>query len=109
MPTSGLDFDTMTEEQRRAINSLPAMLYHGVSTGAGVLMRMNSVPRSIAETMGSLFEQEAGRTAALTPPAEAREFLRSLGAPEWERVAPQAAVLSGEDYRRVWERLAGEG
>src|SRR5205823_559262 len=43
MPRSGIDFEELTHEQRRVINNLPAMLYHGVATEGGVLMRMNAV------------------------------------------------------------------
>jgi replicative superfamily II helicase len=49
---SGIDFDHLPDEQKRHINLLPAMIYHGVKTEEGVLMRMNGIPRSIAETMG---------------------------------------------------------
>jgi hypothetical protein len=45
LPTAGLDFDNMPEDQKRITNNLPAMLYHGVNTEAGVLMRMNAVRR----------------------------------------------------------------
>jgi hypothetical protein len=49
---SGIDFEQLPDEQKRHINLLPAMIYHGVKTEEGVLMRMNGVPRSIAETLG---------------------------------------------------------
>ena len=44
MPTAGLDFSELPAEAQRAINNLPAMLYHGVNTEEAVIMRMNSVP-----------------------------------------------------------------
>ena len=57
---SGMDFDAMSEAERRRINALPAMIYHGVRTEEAVLMRMNSAPRSAAEALGSLYRQSTG-------------------------------------------------
>ena len=55
---SGLDFEKLSPETRRTINNLPAMLYHGVSTENAVLMRMNFVPRTIAERLGEAFQTQ---------------------------------------------------
>lgn len=108
MPRSGIDFEQLTDEQRRVINNLPAMLYHGVATEGGVLMRMNAVPRTVAERLGQDFIEQTGRDATRTRPADARAFLRELADADWQRAAPQEATLSGADYRRVWAQLAGE-
>ncbi|MGV3346130.1 hypothetical protein ACGVWS_10395 [Enterobacteriaceae bacterium LUAb1] len=104
MPTSGLDFENMTEEEKRRLNTLPAMLYHGVKTEEAVLMRMNSVPRSIAERAGEDFK---ARNMDLSP-RKASEYLQSLKSEDWDRLRPKHSVLSGEDYLKVWQRLAGE-
>lgn len=105
---SGVDFDGLSPEARRSINSLPAMVYHGVKTEAAVLMRMNSVPRSIAEPLGAEFERKTGTTAGTQTVGVARDFLRTLGDDEWGRFAPTGATMSGEDYRQVWGLLSGE-
>jgi hypothetical protein len=82
------------------------MIYHGVATEQAVLMRMNMVPRSIAEPMGKRFadaiqakEQNVGR---------AREFIRSLTDQEWISVMPKKSPLSGSECREVWQILSGE-
>ena len=55
---SGIDFDAkLSEADKRRLNSLPAMIYHGVSSEDAVLMRMNSAPRSAAEALGSLYRE----------------------------------------------------
>src|SRR5262249_8542366 len=54
---SGMNFDNLPEADRRRINLLPAMIYHGVRTENAVLMRMNSVPRSASENIGELFRE----------------------------------------------------
>ncbi|MGM8858198.1 DEAD/DEAH box helicase [Enterobacter hormaechei] len=110
MPTSGLDFENMTDEEKRRLNNLPAMLYHGVKTEEAVLMRMNSVPRSIAERAGEDFKArnvEGGVDLKLSP-RKANEYLQSLKSEDWARLRPKNSVLSGEDYLKVWKRLSGE-
>ena len=109
MPTSGLDFEAMTDEEKRRLNNLPAMLYHGVKTEEGVLMRMNNVPRSIAERAGEDFKArtEAGAENTLSP-RKASEYLKSLKPDDWARLKPDNSSLSGEDYLKVWKRLSGE-
>jgi hypothetical protein len=105
---SGIDFDQLSLDAKRRINSLPAMVYHGVKTEAAVLMRMNSVPRSIAERLGTEFERKAGASASTQTIGLARDFLRALSEAEWERFAPRDATMSGRDYKDVWGRLSGE-
>lgn len=106
MPTSGLDFEDMPEDVRRRLNVLPAMIYHGVSTEEAVLMRVNSVPRSIAEPMAKQYKGavRAGESSVI----HARRFIKSLGEQDWNSVVPDKSPMSGADYREVWRRLAGE-
>lgn len=108
MPTSGIDHEQLTEEQLASLNSLPAMIYHGVSTEGGVLMRMNSAPRSVADNLGELFQQEAGQSVRGTTAREARQFLSDLKEGDWETAAPEGAALTGADYREVWQLLTGQ-
>jgi len=105
---SGIDFDSLSPEQRRAINNLPAMLYHGVSTEAGIAMRINSVPRSIAERLGQRFSGSVAMTDDVGRPQIARQYLMSLGDGDWDQARPAQATMSGADYRAVWARLSGE-
>ena len=105
---SGIDFETLSEAEKRRINALPAMIYHGVSSEDAVLMRMNSAPRSAAEALGSLYREVNGRDERRYSVGEARRFLQGLGADDWEGVRPDGAALSGTGYKRVWEVLSGE-
>jgi hypothetical protein len=105
---SGIDFDQLPPDAKRRINSLPAMVYHGVKTEAAVLMRMNSVPRSIAEPLGREFEATTLGPAGTQNVGVARAFLRTLADSDWGRLAPAGAAMSGRDYRDVWSRLSGE-
>jgi replicative superfamily II helicase len=108
MGTSGLDFDTMSDEERMVVNNLPAMLYHGVNTEAAVLMRINAVPRSIALKLGETFSTAKQGSPDLHNSRAAKEFLRKLSVEDWQKAAPQHAAMTGSDYRDVWQLLAGE-
>ena len=105
---SGIDFDALSEADKRRINALPAMIYHGVSSEDAVLMRMNSAPRSAAEALGSLYRDVSGDDESRYSVGEARRFLQELGADEWHGVRPEGAPLSGIGYKRVWEILSGQ-
>lgn len=106
---SGIDFDSLPERERRRINALPAMVYHGVRSEDAVLMRMNSAPRSAAESLGALYRDFTGDDANRYSVDKARDFLKQLGSEEWDRVRPADAALSGRGYKSVWEILSGEG
>lgn len=106
MPTSGLDFDSLPEDVARQINTLPSMIYHGVKTESAVLLRMNAVPRSIAESLGKKFSSDVADDERSVK--SARQFLHSLTDKEWGAAAPKSATMTGEDYREVWRQLSGE-
>jgi len=105
---SGIDFDKLSESERRKINALPAMVYHGVQTEEAVLMRMNFAPRSVAENLGIEFRSNIGPEVEKANVSQAREFLKSLDASDWSRLRPSNSYLSGSDYKRVWELLSGQ-
>jgi replicative superfamily II helicase len=105
---SGFNFEELPEPQRRQINAIPAMVYYGVKTEEAILMRMNSVPRSVAEKLGQNY-----RATLLEPSTDigvqaARSFLKNLDESGWDRVRPVSAQMSGAEYKQVWEILSGE-
>jgi hypothetical protein len=122
MGTSDLDFDNMPEDQKRIINNLPAMLFHGlprrspapcgtkagVNTEPAVLMRMNAVPRSIAVGLGEQYSATVKKSADLHSVRSARSYLHGLSSSDWQHSGPAHATMPGEDYRAVWSLLAGE-
>lgn len=71
-------------------------------------MRMNAVPRSAAEALGSLYRELSVEDDRRYSVGEARRFLQRLGVEEWDEVRPDGAALSGTGYKRVWEVLSGE-
>ena len=105
---SGIDFDTLSDTEKRSINMLPAMIYHGVRTEDAVLMRMNSAPRTISERLGALYRDTVSPSDNNYSVSQARDFLTHLRDSGWESVRPTGVPLSGSGYRRVWEVLSGE-
>lgn len=104
---SGIDFDQLPDEQKRHINLLPAMIYHGVKTEEGVLMRMNGVPRSIAESMGKSYRQESGSSEQNASIHAVRDFVASAEIAVWNKARPESSPLSAAEYRNVWRVLSG--
>ena len=103
---AGIKFEQLSESERHQINLAPAMIYHGVRSEEGVLLRMNSVPRSIAETLGGIMREsipKEDRTIQGT-----RTFLKQSGVSTWERAKPKESSLSGEEYKNIWGILSGE-
>ena len=105
---SGMDFDSMTEAERRKINSLPAMIYHGVRTEDAILMRMNSAPRSAAENLGNFYRSISEDSDDRFSVSKARSFLKKMSVNDWNHVRPSDSALSGMGYKRIWEVLSGE-
>ncbi len=106
---SGVDFESLTPAQRRQVNLLPAMIYHGVKTEEGVLMRMNGVPRSIAERMGTDYQTRTGGAVESTNILKVRQFLTSTDIETWNHACPANSPLSGREYKEVWKVISGEG
>lgn len=102
MPESGLGMDTMTEEERKRLASLPAMVYYGVDTEEAVLMRMHSVPRRIAAGLGRAYK---GRGDVYVNATGVLEWLDALPDGAWS--SPQKTGMTGSDYKRVWRQLSG--
>jgi len=103
---SGIDFDNLTEPEKRQINMIPAMVYHGVNTEEGVLLRMNSVPRSIAESLGNVMKRTSQNEISTVQ--EVRSFLKQSNSSVWNQAKPQVSALTGEEYQKIWRILSGE-
>lgn len=100
---SGIDFEQLTEKQKKEIDMLPAMIYHGVNTPEAVLMRMNCVPRSISGNLG----MEYKKTAREYTTEEAKRFLCSLNESDWEKSKNPISHMSGKEYMLIWKLFSG--
>ncbi|MCC5944917.1 MAG: DEAD/DEAH box helicase [Bernardetiaceae bacterium] len=107
MPTSGVDWDSLSEIDKKRMANLPAYLHYGVNTDEGVLMRKNNIPRSIANRLGQLYDAAVNGEIFSQPTDSVNNWLRNQEQETWESVRPAGARLSGEEYKRVWEKLNG--
>lgn len=103
----GIDFDKISDEDKHNINLLPAMIYHGVKTEEAVLMRMNSLPRSIAESFGEILKENISRDDYSIQ--KARQFLKKADDTQWSKASQKYSdILTGYEYKKIWSILSGD-
>lgn len=107
MPTSGVDWDNLSEIEKKRMANLPAYLHYGVNTDEGVLMRKNNVPRSIANRLGQLYNEAVNGEIFSQSADSVSNWLIGQSPGTWDMVRPAGSRLSGEEYKRVWEKLNG--
>lgn len=102
-----IDFNKISDEDKRNINLLPAMVYHGVKTEEAVLLRMNSLPRSIAESFGEILKENISKDDYSV--REARQFLKKSDNTKWNKASQKYSnILTGSEYRKIWNILSGD-
>ncbi len=107
MPTSGVDWESLSEIEKKKMANLPSYLHYGVNTDAGVLMRKSNVPRSIANRLGELYSASVGGDIFSQQSASVFEWINQQSAITWNSSIPSNSILSGEDYQRIWKKLSG--
>lgn len=107
MPTSGVDWENLSDIEKRKMANLPAYLHYGVNTDEGVLMRKNNVPRSIANRLGELYNASVNGEIFNQSSDTVNNWLSQQSNETWNNVKPVGSRLSGEDYKRIWEKLNG--
>lgn len=100
------EIERLSKREQYEIRSVPAMIYFGVDTLEGVVMRNIGVPRSVAKQMGESFKQSTGDD--LPTITKARTWIKSQDSQIWNQCAPRDSILSGEDYRKIWQITNGE-
>jgi superfamily II DNA/RNA helicase len=100
------DIEKLSKREQYEIRSVPAMIYFGVDTLEGVVMRNIGVPRSIAKKMGESFKQSTGDEIPTI--TRARNWLKEFEFKAWDECRPQDSDLSGEDYRKIWQISNGQ-
>ena len=103
----GVDEKQLTDEEKRIMENLPAMIYYGVNTDEAILMRMNNVPRSIAKEMGDEYKKEVNSIYDKSS-YDVRTWIDDLSENKWESFAKSKGIISGEDYKRIWNILDKE-
>ena len=106
LPASGIRVEELSEEERRRLANLPAMIFYGVDTDEAILMRLNNVPRSISKTMGKRYRRENPKFHKARS-GDVITWLKDLDARGWDEAVPQDKRLSGTEYKKIWEKLSG--
>ena len=107
MPTSGVDWENLSEIEQKRMANLPAYLHYGVNTDEGVLMRKNNVPRSIANQLGELYSASVHGEIFTQTSSFVSEWIGQQETETWNGVRPAGSRLSGDDYKKVWMKLNG--
>ncbi|GIV26638.1 MAG: hypothetical protein KatS3mg027_0452 [Bacteroidia bacterium] len=105
MPTSGIDWDYLSEVERKKMMNIPAYLLYGVNTDEGVLMRKANVPRSIANQLGTLYKEEKGDEIYNVKTSDVNEWLKSKDINIWKKCIPTSSKLDAEQYLKLWKKL----
>lgn len=105
MPTSGIDWEYLSETERKKMMNIPAYLLYGVNTDEGVLMRKANVPRSIANKLGTIYKLQKGDEIYNTRTSMVNEWLKSQSIETWQDVIPANSNLTAEEYIKIWKKL----
>lgn len=98
IPKSGIEFEKLSENEKRRILNIPSYIYYGVNTDEAVLMRKYNVPRSIAQKMGELYLAAMGKL-------DEKGVYDWLNKDEnWDKISSNK--LTGREYKKIWERLS---
>lgn len=107
MPTSGSDWENLSDIEKKRMANLPAYLHYGVNTDEGVLMRKNNVPRSVANRLGELYGTSVEGQIFSQPSSSVADWIGQQNIEIWNSVRPANSELSGEDYKKIWMKLNG--
>ena len=106
LPTSGIKLEELSEEEKRKLVNLPAMVFYGVNTDEAILMRLNNIPRSISKNMGKQFRIENPEFYKVNS-SDVVNWIKNLDVEKWDSMVPQNKKLSGGEYKKIWERISG--
>jgi replicative superfamily II helicase len=107
MPTSGSDWENLSDIEKKRMANLPAYLHYGVNTDEGVLMRKNNVPRSVANRLGELYNASVDGEIFSQPSSSVAYWIDQQSIATWNEVRPANSLLSGKDYKKIWMKLNG--
>ncbi len=105
MSKSGINWDHLSEVEKKKIMNIPAYMLYGVNTDEGVLMRKANVPRSIANKLGAIYGQQSGVDLYNSKTSQVNDWLKKVDIEVWRRSVPVNSKLTAEEYRKIWEKL----
>jgi len=105
MPTSGIDWDYLSDIEKKKMMNIPAYMLYGVNTDEGVLMRKANVPRSIANNLGNIYKQQMGEDIYNVKISTVNEWLNVQSIGTWQQAIPANSKLNAEEYIKIWKKL----
>ena len=105
LPTSGISKDPSPGEQRQ-LSNLSSMIFYGVDSDEAILMRLNSIPRSLSKKMGTIYKTDVP-TYQNSTPADVMTWIQTLDERRWNSVVPENSRLSGNEYKQIWQKISG--
>jgi superfamily II DNA/RNA helicase len=84
---------------------VPAMVYFGVDTPAGVWLRTVGVPRALANGLARLWQVE--QRPAPESYLDLRQWVNALDDSAWANALPEGSPMTPQDARSVWTTLSG--
>lgn len=105
MPTSGIDWDYLSENDKKRILNIPAYIFYGVNTDEAVLMRKANVPRTIAGKLGLKYKEEFGEDILNHNAENVQKWLTSKTEKDIQSVVPSNSPLTAKEYLEIWKRL----
>jgi len=105
MPTSGIDWDYLSESEKKRFLNIPAYIYYGVNTDEAVLMRKANVPRTIAGGLGLKYKEEFGEDFRNRNVEDVQSWLLSKTEIDIQTIIPANSPLNANEYIKIWKRL----
>lgn len=97
----GLD---VKDDQRRTTRMLPAMIYYGVNSEEAVLMRMYSVPRNVSKKIGDKYREYTSGDPYVSGAHKILPWLKETPEEFWR---PDSGIITGDECKRVWQKITG--
>lgn len=104
LPENGINWDNLSDTERRQLKNLPSMIYYGVNSEEAVLLRKENIPRTIANNLGNQLKGEFGSDALTQSSSDIVNWLQEKN---WQNIIPTTKNISSEEYKKIWKKLAG--
>lgn len=99
----GIDFDSLSDAERRKLTDIPAMVYYGVNSSEAIALRKAKLPRKMSIALSERLKRNFGDNLYQTSGSDVESWLNNLGERSWSSTT--SGALSGLESKRVWQML----
>lgn len=100
------EIEKLDKRSQLELLSVPSMIYFGVNSIEGVVMRNLGVSRSIANSLGERYRQET--SDEIPSLIKARSWLKESNTKTWDQCVPAKSRMNGSEYKMIWQIMNGE-